>query len=121
MSRAWFLLDADKAKGAWLPEPPTELETFVLALRLPEPPIETEDFVLAPGPTFDPETITVLSAAYHKAINGQPASIHEIIAKWIIKLASDGEREPDSLCHAVHACVPTASLTALASRSICSR
>jgi hypothetical protein len=41
------------------------------------------------------ETIAALTAAYDKAIEGQPASAHEIIAKCIIELASAGERDED--------------------------
>jgi hypothetical protein len=77
-----FLLKAEEAEGA----------------RPPEPPIETEVSVFAHGTTLDPQTIALLTATYHKAISGQPAAVHEIIAKRIIELASKGERDPDKLC-----------------------
>jgi hypothetical protein len=48
--------------------------------------------------TFDPETLVVLTAAYERAIRGQEVPVHEIIAKRIIELASEGERNPDKLC-----------------------
>jgi hypothetical protein len=48
---------------------------------------------------FNPETIALLSTAYERAIDGQPPSAHELIAKRIIELASQGERDPDTLCH----------------------
>ena len=48
--------------------------------------------------TFDPETIAVLTAAYQNAIKGQSAAVREIIAKHIIALASEGERDPHKLC-----------------------
>jgi len=51
------------------------------------------------GAAFNPETIVVLAAAYNKAIGGQPASTHEMIAKCIIEMASTGERDQDKLCH----------------------
>jgi hypothetical protein len=52
-----------------------------------------------PGTIFDPEAIAVLAIAFEKAIDGQPISVHEIVAKRIIGLASEGERDPDRLCH----------------------
>jgi len=38
-----------------------------------------------------------LTAAYQKAIDGKSASVHGIIAKRIIELASEGERDPSTL------------------------
>lgn len=74
-----FLLDAEKAKAA-------------------RPPSETRVSKFPPfGIAFDPDSITVLTAAYNMAIEGQSASVHEIIAKGIIELASEGERDPDKL------------------------
>ena len=51
-----------------------------------------------PGSTFDPDAISKLSAAYEKAVDGQPAPVREMIAKHIIYLAAGGERDPDKLC-----------------------
>ena len=48
--------------------------------------------------SFDPETIAVLVAAYEDAIKGQSPAAREIIAKHIIELASEGERDPYKLC-----------------------
>ena len=75
-----FLLDAEKATRAWLLDP-------------------DRDAMLHPAATaFGPETIAVRSAAYERAIDGQPAFAHESIAKHIIALVSDGERDPRKLC-----------------------
>ena len=52
-----------------------------------------------PGTVFDPEALAVLTAAYEKADREQASSLHETIAKRIIELASEGERDPDRLCH----------------------
>ena len=52
-----------------------------------------------PGTVFDPDALAVLTAAYEKAVRGQAGSLHETIAKRIIQLASEGERDPDRLCH----------------------
>ena len=51
-----------------------------------------------PGTTFDPETVVLLTAAYDNAIEGQPVDAHEKIAKHIIELATEGERDPHRLC-----------------------
>ena len=79
-----FLIDADKARRAQPREPANENGGRVLLLR---------------GTAFDPETIAVLIAAYNKAIEGPPASARETIAKHIIELASEGERDPERLCY----------------------
>jgi hypothetical protein len=50
------------------------------------------------GAVFDPKTIAVLTAAYGKAIEGQSASVREVIAKGIIELACESERDADKLC-----------------------
>ena len=77
-----FLLD--KAKGA----------------RPTDPPMGTEGLMFpSPGTVFDPDAIAVLCAAYEKAIRGQAGSLHETIAKRIIELASEGERDLNKLCH----------------------
>ena len=52
-----------------------------------------------PGTVFDPDTLAVLTAAYEKAVREQDGSLHETIAKRIIELASEGELDPDRLCH----------------------
>ena len=52
-----------------------------------------------PGTVFDPDTLAVLTAAYEKAVQEQAGSLHETVAKHIIELASEGERDPDRLCH----------------------
>ena len=51
---------------------------------------------------FDPETVSLLGAAYDSAIsklNGQAASdaVREVVARRIIARASIGERDPDRL------------------------
>ncbi len=56
-----------------------------------------------PDTQFDPETISILSTAYDKAISavnghGQPGVVREVIAKRIVALASKGERDPNRLC-----------------------
>jgi hypothetical protein len=52
-----------------------------------------------PSAVFDPDTLAVLTAAYEKAVREQAGSLRETIAKRIIELASEGERDPDRLCH----------------------
>jgi hypothetical protein len=79
-----FLLEANKAGRTQPRDPANENGGRVLPLG---------------GITFGPETIAVLTAAYEKAIEGQPASAHEIIAKCIVELASAGECDRDRLCH----------------------
>jgi hypothetical protein len=58
---------------------------------------------IRPDSSFDPETLTILAAAYDKAVaglddGGQPKIMHEVIAKRIIALAMKGERDPERLC-----------------------
>ena len=58
-----------------------------------------------PSFTFDAQTTALLGAAYDKVIagmhdRGQPELVREIIAKHIIALATNGERDIDKLCHA---------------------
>jgi hypothetical protein len=77
-----FLIDADRARRAVPPEPANENGGRALLLR----------------GAFDPETIATLIAAYDNAIESQPASAREAIARSIIELASDGERDPRKLC-----------------------
>jgi hypothetical protein len=55
---------------------------------------------------FDAESTRLLGQAYDLACSGlrddgQPAVVKEIIAKRIIELASDGERDPKKLSAAV--------------------
>jgi hypothetical protein len=54
---------------------------------------------------FDPETVKGLCSAYDKARaslhdTGQPHIVNEVIARRIIALAKQGERDPDRLCAA---------------------
>ena len=51
-----------------------------------------------PDTVFDPDALAVLTAAYEKAVREQGGSLQETIAKRIIELASEGERDPDRLC-----------------------
>jgi hypothetical protein len=56
-----------------------------------------------PGSTFDAQTTALLGAAYDKVIagmhdRGQPELVREIIAKHIIELATNGERDIGKLC-----------------------
>lgn len=53
--------------------------------------------------SFDPETTRVMGEAFERACNtlgnsGQPVIVREIIAKRILQVARDGERNPDELC-----------------------
>ena len=55
------------------------------------------------GTSFPPEVVTVLGDAYDRACRslhdtGQPDLVREVIAKRIIKLAKNGERDPRTLC-----------------------
>jgi hypothetical protein len=52
---------------------------------------------------FDSEATAAMAEAYDKACQsmhdwGQPVIIGEIIARRIIQLAAEGERDPDELC-----------------------
>ncbi len=52
---------------------------------------------------FDPETTSVMGDAFGRACQilnggGQPDLVKEIIAKGIIAVARDGERDPIQLC-----------------------
>jgi hypothetical protein len=77
-----FLLDAAEAKGG-LFGPPTERDVSIV------PPSRAG---------FGPDTIGALISGYNKAIEDQLASAHEIIAKLIIGVAAEGERDADKLC-----------------------
>ena len=53
--------------------------------------------------SFDPAETAILGQAYQLACRslhdtGQPEIVKEIIAKRIIKLAKQGERDPQRLC-----------------------
>jgi hypothetical protein len=72
-----------------------------------------------PGTVFDPDALAVLTAAYEKAVRGQAGSLHETIAKRIIQLASEGERDPDRLCHGALAPRGAANLSAVIAPSQC--
>jgi hypothetical protein len=52
---------------------------------------------------FDPEATAAMTAAYGKACQSmhdweQPEILKDIIAKRIIDIAADGERDPDRIC-----------------------
>jgi hypothetical protein len=54
---------------------------------------------------FDPTTLTILGKAYDNALaslhyGGQPPIVRETMAIRIFELASQGERDPERLCHA---------------------
>jgi hypothetical protein len=54
---------------------------------------------------FDPEVTSLLGQAYDLACaelhdDGQPEAVRELIAKRIIELATDGERDPSKLSNA---------------------
>jgi hypothetical protein len=73
------------------------LQRFLLdeKTRAPQPPDAPHSL---PPMVLDPETLAVLSAAYDKARDGQPAAVCETIATHILELAAEGERDPDRLC-----------------------
>ena len=53
--------------------------------------------------SFDPEIVHVMGEAYdaaRKALHdrGQPAVVQEILARRIIEIAKNGERDPTQLC-----------------------
>jgi hypothetical protein len=55
------------------------------------------------GAVFDTDAIRVMGEAFDRACHslhdvGQPDLVREIIAKRIIEVARDGERDPDELC-----------------------
>ena len=51
---------------------------------------------------FDPEILSLMGAAYERALKSFPTSapktVREVIATRIIAGARDGERDPDKLC-----------------------
>jgi len=56
-----------------------------------------------PENAFGSELIAVVSAAYEKALHsvhdrGEPEIVRQIIAKYIVVLAMEGERDPELLC-----------------------
>lgn len=62
---------------------------------------------------FDPDTTTLLIAAYERAIvvierRDHPRVMRQVAARRIIALASKGEREPDRLCAAALATIADA-------------
>jgi len=76
-----FLLDAEQAKR----------------LRTAKSPAGTEDKrSRRSGAKFDPETISLLTSAYAKAMGDEPA-VREVITRHIIDLVCEGERDPDLL------------------------
>jgi hypothetical protein len=55
------------------------------------------------GTSFPPEVVAILGDAYEGARRslhdtGQPHLVKEVIAKRIIHLAAQGERDPKNLC-----------------------
>jgi hypothetical protein len=55
------------------------------------------------GASYDPETVQILCTAYDRAKKelhdkGQPEIVKEIIARRILALAEQGERDPERLC-----------------------
>jgi hypothetical protein len=57
-------------------------------------------YIKQPG-SFDPETLSVMGAAYDSALKAFPVSalhIREQIASRIVHGARTGERDPDKLC-----------------------
>jgi hypothetical protein len=81
-----FLLDAEKWKNAPPPAPPVEKEAEVDGQRC--------------ASALDPATIAQLSAVYDKVLahlHGKEPD-YEAIAKHIIALAAQGERDPNRLC-----------------------
>jgi hypothetical protein len=62
-------------------------------------------FICRPLDVFDPAMLTILGKAYDKALaslryRGQPPIVRETMAVRIFELASQGERDPERLCHA---------------------
>jgi hypothetical protein len=70
-----------------------------------------------PCTTFDPQTVAVLTDAYDNAIEAQPTSAHEGIAKHIIELASKGERDPHKLYQKMRLLCPSVGLDNVLDRS----
>ena len=65
-------------------------------------PVPTVDEVFR-ATAFDPDTIKLMGEAFDKARKslhdtGQPFVVNEIIARRIIALVSQGERDPNKLC-----------------------
>jgi len=60
-----------------------------------------ENYIKQPA-VFDPETISVMSAAYESALRcfptSAPKSVREVIAARIISGVRGGERDTDKLC-----------------------
>lgn len=55
------------------------------------------------GTSFPPDVVAIMGDAYERACRslhdtGQPDLVKEVIAKRIIKLANEGERDPRRLC-----------------------
>jgi hypothetical protein len=63
----------------------------------------TPDLSYFQGVFFGPDAVRAMGAAFDKTCQslhdaGQPDVVKEVIAKRIISLARDGERDPDRLC-----------------------
>ena len=61
-------------------------------------------FIRRPLDVFDPAMLTILGEAYDNALaslryRGQPL-VRQTMAVRIFELASQGERDPERLCHA---------------------
>jgi hypothetical protein len=62
----------------------------------------TSHIVPNPGGAFGPEVIDIMSSAYHAVLSDLGLSDHEdsitlLVARRIIDLATEGERDPDRL------------------------
>ena len=66
------------------------------------------------GASFNSQATRAMASAYDKACGqiqqiGLPMIVNEIVAKRIIRLATDGERDPNKLCERVISALGTAS------------
>jgi hypothetical protein len=62
-------------------------------------------FICRPLDVFNPAVLTILGKAYDKTLaslhyGGQLLIVRETMAVRIFELASQGERDPERLCHA---------------------
>jgi hypothetical protein len=60
-------------------------------------------FPFFPSAAFDQDATRIMGEAFDRTCHslhdiGQPALVREIIAKRIIEVAGNGERDPDELC-----------------------
>jgi hypothetical protein len=66
------------------------------------------------GASFDSEATRAMASAYDKACGqiqqtGLPVIVNEIVAKRIIRLAAEGERDPNKLCERAISALGTTS------------